>query len=423
VADVETQPLPTRDLPEAVWKDHLLPLMTWEDARRLGRTCQALWGVVREHFGGDLGTIRVDPGARGQPCFIGGGLPGRRSRAAIASLGHIFPITCGCAKEPQLAALGLVRQLPALTTLDFQLSRGDFDDLVHWPPFIPPSLKAFRTNGSHCEIHASESFLRALAEVLSTSRARPDRLEIKLPTTVANHPVGDGLVRAAQALHFCSPTLKGFLLAKYIDVRENNREQDYVNPRELVRVQWANVLAGVSACRELDTLVLDTLVLLAKVDYCPWPNEVDTGYELGGAVGKLRRLKDLALMLSKDGRVYQALRQGLAASGGDYPLPLLWRVGVFSAVQANADLLTSLILPSVRVFTSCCSDSRAALLRACALRQVGYKHILIPGGQSVYLERFTRAIVPCTVGDAAFQMSSLWWSDVVVGWKSLLDSE
>jgi hypothetical protein len=50
------------------------------------------------------------------------------------------------------------------------------------------------------------------------------------------------------------------------------------------------------------------------------------GYELGVAVGKLRRLKDLALDLSEDGRAYHAVAQGLAASGGDRPLPLLWRV-------------------------------------------------------------------------------------------------
>jgi hypothetical protein len=77
---------------------------------------------------------------------------------------------------------------------------------------------------------------------------------------------------------------------------------------------------------------------------------VDVGYELGVAVGKLRRLKDLALGLSEDGHFYHAFAQGLAASGGDRPLPLLWRVWVSSEVKTNADLLASLLLPSVRVF-------------------------------------------------------------------------
>jgi hypothetical protein len=53
--DAEPQPLPTRALPMAVWEDHLLPLLTCKDAARLGCTCKALRGVVREHFSGDLG--------------------------------------------------------------------------------------------------------------------------------------------------------------------------------------------------------------------------------------------------------------------------------------------------------------------------------------------------------------------------------
>jgi hypothetical protein len=36
----------------------MLPLFTRQDAARLGRTCKALMGVVREHYKG-LGTIKV----------------------------------------------------------------------------------------------------------------------------------------------------------------------------------------------------------------------------------------------------------------------------------------------------------------------------------------------------------------------------
>jgi hypothetical protein len=73
-------------------------------------------------------------------------------------------------------------------------------------------------------------------------------------------------------------------------------------------------------------------------------DEEDVWYEVGVAVGKLRRLRGLALKLSQDGRVYHALAQGLAASGGELPLSLLWRVEVCSAIGANADLVASLLL-------------------------------------------------------------------------------
>jgi hypothetical protein len=87
--------------------------------------------------------------------------------------------------------------------------------------------------------------------------------------------------------------------------------------------------------------------------------EVDLGFELGVAVGKLRRLKDLALDLFGDGRAYHATVQGLASSGGDCPLPLLWRVGIFSVVRSNPDTVASLLLPSVRVFSSTTSPRAA----------------------------------------------------------------
>jgi hypothetical protein len=112
-----------------------------------------------------------------------------------------------------------------------------------------------------------------------------------------------------------------------------------------------------------------------KTEWCSFTSdEADMGYELGVAVGKLRRLKDLSLGLSRDGRFYHAMAQGLAAGENGRPLPLLWRVILLSEVRANADLLTSLLLPSVRVFHSHHVDSRAALLTACALRQAAYKH-------------------------------------------------
>jgi hypothetical protein len=132
--------------------------------------------------------------------------------------------------------------------------------------------------------------------------------------------------------------------------------------------------------------------------YTLWSKEA-LGYEVGVAVGKLRRLRDLALDLSDDGRTYHAVAQGLAASGGDRPLPLLWRVVVVAAAQANADLLASLLFPSVRVFRSAPFNTQAALLSACALRQVGYKHTWAVSllTRSREAETAVRAIAECSV--------------------------
>jgi hypothetical protein len=226
---------------------------------------------------------------------------------------------------------------------------------------------------------------------------------------------------------------------------------------ERLRVQWADVVAGVSACRELQVLVLPpieveplfppgtafrrlthlemsdharehpaaagvmglwevmasgglpalaelsvrlegrwgeveevmtrvvpafeavagtlTHLCLEKSDIEEWLDAgVDVGYELGVAVGKLRRLKDLALDLSQDGRVYRAVAQGLATGEGGLPLPLLWRVWLPRGAIFNVDLLASRVLPSVRVFITCLQDDRAPLMVACALRQAGYRH-------------------------------------------------
>jgi hypothetical protein len=102
------------------------------------------------------------------------------------------------------------------------------------------------------------------------------------------------------------------------------------------------------------------------------------GYELGVAVGQLRRLKDLALRLFDDGRGYHAVAQGLAARVEECPLPLLWRVSALSEVHSNADLLASLLLPSVRVFSCAFSVGGATVpvltSTVCALHQAGYKY-------------------------------------------------
>jgi hypothetical protein len=50
-AGLQPQPLSTRDLPLALWEDHLLPLLTCKEAGRMGRTCKALRGLACEHYG------------------------------------------------------------------------------------------------------------------------------------------------------------------------------------------------------------------------------------------------------------------------------------------------------------------------------------------------------------------------------------
>jgi hypothetical protein len=109
--------------------------------------------------------------------------------------------------------------------------------------------------------------------------------------------------------------------------------------------------------------------------------------------------------------------QGLAASGGDYPLPRLRRLALPSGVKTNADRLATLLLPSVRAFISDCPNSQVALLTANALRGVGYKHTWeLRGADSDKrdeLYTIIRAIAPCTVADGGVGLPSL--DDLVLG--------
>jgi hypothetical protein len=97
-------------------------------------------------------------------------------------------------------------------------------------------------------------------------------------------------------------------------------------------------------------------------------------YELGAAIGKLRRLKYLRLRLRCDGRDYHAVARGMAASGGCPDLSEL----VLHVRKGNLDWLTvepSLILPSVRdltIYGPCTEDE--ALLLCCGLAKIGYRY-------------------------------------------------
>jgi hypothetical protein len=375
-----------------------------------------------------------------------------------------------------------VRQLPALTSLDVSVDEDPFNfgHEHQWLPFIPPALKALFMTVTVG--FAAERLLPLFPGMLEASGARLERLQMYIPCEYEG--VDDViLAHMAKILHCCSPTLEGFYLGTGLGwFSFDEKEQDHA---ERVGVMWADVLAGVLSCRELQVLVLPpiriepsfppgtafarlthleisdyerehppdagvmglwelvasgglpaltklslmlvgrwggveevrsrvvpafeavagtlTHLYLVKPVYGEWSSdEVDVGYEWGVAVGKLRRLKDLALDLSQDGRAYQGMAQGLAASGGDPPLPLLWRLRVFSFVNANTDLLPCLLLPSVRVFgTVFACNLQVGLLIVCALREAGYQHTLI-GDQFAkkLLSDVVRVVAPCTrLGD------------------------
>jgi hypothetical protein len=97
-------------------------------------------------------------------------------------------------------------------------------------------------------------------------------------------------------------------------------------------------------------------------------------FEVGAAVGRLRRLRYLELDFIRDGRDYHALGQGLAASGGCPELVEIYLM----ALARNVEWLTyepSLIVPSVRELSLWGSfTEEEALLLACGLVQMGYKH-------------------------------------------------
>jgi hypothetical protein len=249
----------------------------------------------------------------------------------------------------------------------------------------------------------------ALPGMLGASGAGLERLEMLLSPWFMS--AGGGLVLVAQALRCCSPTLRSLLLTTWDNCPIGRAKiaegvEDYDDRVELLCKQWAAVLAAVSACRELQMLVLPRITVeplfppgtafgrLTHLEICDderehppdagvmglwelmasgglpalaklsvrlegrwggieevrtrvapaleavagtlthlhlgkWVRDawlggkLETAFKVGMAVGKLRRLKDLALDLFRDGRAYHAVAQGLTVGGGARPLPLL----------------------------------------------------------------------------------------------------
>jgi hypothetical protein len=99
-------------------------------------------------------------------------------------------------------------------------------------------------------------------------------------------------------------------------------------------------------------------------------------YEVGVAIGKLRRLRYLSLDLLPDGRDYRAVGRGVAASGG---CPELFELSV-GGLESNLDWFitdSSLILPSVRnLYINGRGTVEEILLLCCLWVLAGYQHLL-----------------------------------------------
>jgi hypothetical protein len=470
-------------------------LVDW--LREGGRGSHLLKVQTKGESASDLVHTALREGALPSLNFISVKLHEEMARASLTegflgAMSALFVELSGV-EESQLAALGLVRQLPALTWLELKVDTSIFEDdepPVEWPPFIPPSIERLFIDLQY-NTPSSEALLPALPGMLAASGASRLRcLEILVPEGLDD--LDDGLIYLAETLRYCAPTVKAFILTTAGNLSIGDREGDNYRAERaggaaaravggasggrvcLPRAQGARapkhhgrvlvparpalpstacltqleiwdherehprqagvmglweVMAsgglpalaklkvalrgrwgGVEEVRTRVALALeavaDTLthLHLGTLDEGLLSDQVVTGYELGVAVSKLRGLKDLLLHIFNDGRAYQAMAQGLAASEGDRPLPLLWRIRVFSLVHANADLLVGLLLPSVRVFGFIFyEDARATLLAACAVRRAGYKHILIlypPGQEIAEGLSIVRPIVPGTFGDA-----------------------
>jgi hypothetical protein len=125
-------------------------------------------------------------------------------------------------------------------------------------------------------------------------------------------------------------------------------------------------------------------------------------YELGAAVGKLRRLSHLSIGVFKDGRDFHYMGQGVAASGG---CPKLFKVEA-SGITKSVDRLAfkpSLIVPSVRdlsISGSCTEDE--ALLLCCGLVEIGSRYcfrydLTLNQGASEHFSACWDALYKCRV--------------------------
>jgi hypothetical protein len=323
-------------------------------------------------------------------------------------------------EEEEVAALGHLRSLPHLRRLELHSEKpGE----AAFPAFIPPSLKSFFPH--LYPLATLESLLRELPSMLQASGPSLEEIQTSMPVEVSLAPV----------LRTCSSTLKTVKLMDSSDRLRPECIPDLVPclmsccaTLEALSCPWEIFSALPATCPTfplLITLKLDcgpqdipdcttaawdimangrlpaltslymshskglvgghgvsrlaraleaiagtlrrlTLIISMRAD-----PPIGACYELGAAIGKLRRLRYLNLSLSNDGRAYHAVGRGMAASGG---CPELFEVFI-TGPSKNLDCLThepSLIVPSVRELAIYANGTEEeALLLCCGLVQMG----------------------------------------------------
>jgi hypothetical protein len=335
--------------------------------------------------------------------------------------------------EEQVAALEHLRRLPHLRSLRLRWFRGDPGAAL--PPFIPPSLKTLEL--SHLYVASLKSLLRQLPSMLRASGANLEefRLELlqDLPAECAalaqvlracsstlktvwlrdsdcSH-MGPACIRElAPALISCCATLeyvhcpwalfsalpatvpsftrltrlelwgseaKGPVdpTSSVWDIMANGRlpALKTLDIRKIQLTRWEEGQGGSRMARAFEA-VTGTLRKLDLVAISWDALPVGASYEVGAAIGKLRRLRYLFPDLFVDGRDYHAMGRGMAASGG---CPDLFEL-IVQWTTKNVDWLThepGLVVPSVRNLSIAgrCTEEEA-LLFCCGLAQAGYQH-------------------------------------------------
>jgi hypothetical protein len=240
-------------------------LVEWLRERGRGAGTTMVGVTVGRAWASDVTTDFVDAALRGGALPSLQGVTASLERGAHRTLlteGHLggvrelrLVVVCTEALEPQLAALGVVRDLPALTELHVSVRPGSHDAEAQWPPFIPPPVKKLRTVTGEGPV--GQALLCALPGTLGASRAGLDNFRVTVPSEP--YDVGEGLVHVAQALRCCCSTLKDFCLGgdkSLIGVGAEVEYDEDKGERDPLRVQWVELLAGVFTCRELEVLKL-----------------------------------------------------------------------------------------------------------------------------------------------------------------------
>jgi hypothetical protein len=316
-------------------------------------------------------------------------------------------VTIEMDRKMQVAALEPLRRLPRLRRLWLWVyCDGGQEVAFPLPPFIPPSLKSLNLDISPGRL--LEPLLGELPSMLQASGAALE--EVRLCPLVGD-PAGYGAALArvlracsstlktvglayhgihvfgpprigelALALTSCCATLEVLHCAWAVfsaisatgptfprltelrlwgeadedidlaspawDIMANGRLPALTSLNITIEYQLRWEQGGGRLSRALEA-VAGTLRRLTLIGSLEEDSPTGASYELGAAIGRLRRLRFFDLNLFPDGRDYHALGRGVAASGG---CPELLEVTVLS-LERNLDCLAyepSLFVPSVR---------------------------------------------------------------------------